>query len=62
MYSTEFTEQGSEKTAPSNEDKQFLNVMKESVTINDGHYELPLPFRNAEINLPNDRIQALKRL
>ena len=44
------------------EDKKFLNLMKRTTRIVSGHYELPLPFKNDDATLPNNRYQALQRL
>ena len=44
------------------EDQQFLNKANEGVKFVNGHYELPLPFRKADVSLPNNRGQAVKRL
>ncbi|XP_050413224.1 uncharacterized protein LOC126827753 [Patella vulgata] len=47
----------------SREDKQFLNKMSESIHLtSDNHYEMPLPFRDREPTLPNNRAHALQRL
>ena len=43
------------------EDKRFLKLMDEEVKFFDGHYELPLPLKNPDVNVPNNRIQAVKR-
>lgn len=45
----------------SHEDQLFLDMMEEKVQFVDGHYQLPLPFRNANVALPNNRGQALQR-
>ena len=44
------------------EDKKFLNLMKRTTRIVSGHYELPLPFKDDDATLPNNRYQALQRL
>ena len=60
MYAADFMEN---QTIPSNgineklnvasvEDIKFLQLMDEGCTRSDGHYQLPLPFRNSEFNLP----------
>ena len=46
----------------SNEDKQALKVFEESVTKNNGHYVIGLPWRDANIDLPDNRRMAEKRL
>ena len=44
------------------EDKRFLNLMNRATRMVFGHYELPLPFKNDDTTLPNNRYQALQRL
>ena len=59
-WSKDTTDKNSEMTAFSNEDRQFLQTMKNNIQFIDGHYQLPLPFRgNPE--LPCNREYALKR-
>ena len=62
MYSREFNEYRSEAKAPSREDEYFLQVMENGLSRNGPHYVLPLPFRNLEVNLPNNREAAAHRL
>lgn len=45
MWRTDFIERQSEKTAMSKEDRKFLEIMKNNVHFNDGHYVLPLPLK-----------------
>ena len=49
------------ENANSKEDEKFLKIMENNVKLVGGHYELPLPFRNKEISMPNNREQAVKR-
>ena len=44
------------------EEINFLKIMDEEYTRFDGHYQLPLPFRNSEVDLPNGRWSAKRRL
>ena len=37
------------------EDIKFLKLIYEGYTRSDGHYLLPLPFRNSEVDLPSNR-------
>ena len=48
-------------TAYSIEDKKFINIMKEKGKFKNGHHELPLPFRDSNSILPNNKRQAFKR-
>ncbi|XP_030844157.1 uncharacterized protein LOC100890944 [Strongylocentrotus purpuratus] len=47
----------------SHNDVRFMNIMKNNVRLTeDGHYETPLPFKEKEPDLPNNRYMADKRL
>ena len=43
------------------EDAIFLEKAASSIKLVHGHYQLPLPFRNPDIVLPNNKGQAIKR-
>ena len=45
----------------SQEDKKFISKVEKNIQRRDGHYVIPLPFRSFDINMPNNRNQALKR-
>ncbi len=62
MYSNEFNEIAGEKRALSVEDERFLSIMNANACMVDGHHQLPLPFRDSQLHLPNNRSQALTRL
>ena len=62
QYNQDFNEVASEeKTEISIEDKGFLKMANEAV-LNDGHYNLKLPFRKADVCMPNNRQIAEQRL
>ena len=44
------------------EDKRFLSVVETCTELVDGHYQVPLPFRNPDIRFPNNPAQAVKCL
>ena len=46
----------------SREDRQFLDILETGTRKDGAHYEVPLPFRNIGIQLPNNRNQAAKRM
>ena len=46
----------------SQEDQAVLRRWEENVTVVDGHYQLPIPFRSEQPNLPEARTMAEKRL
>ena len=50
-----------EERGMSYEDKKFLKMAQQGIQFNDGHFTLPLPFRD-DIYMPNNRPYAIKRL
>ena len=40
------------------EDQKFLRLMEKEVTMEDGHYQPPLPFRKRHQHWSNSRVQA----
>ena len=63
MFELDCTERKAEERSFSYEDRRFLS--KVNVAIHqrcDGHYEMPLPFKQESIMLPNKKEVALKRL
>ena len=63
MFQLDFNDHkvGPDKRNFSQEDKKFLAKMDNGICLTKGHYETPLPFRNPEMILPNNRNQVLKR-
>jgi transposase InsO family protein len=45
----------------SQEDRQFLKTVEEGIVLEDGHYTVPLPLRDAVPKLPDNRNYVLKR-
>ena len=46
----------------SQEDKRFLEILEKGIhKDNEGHYEMPLPLKNPDVSLPDNKIQALSR-
>ncbi|XP_068204556.1 uncharacterized protein [Palaemon carinicauda] len=43
------------------EDTTFLKKAESNVVFKDGHFEIPLPFRNQNLMVPNNKILAIKR-
>ncbi|XP_061159982.1 uncharacterized protein LOC133170834 [Syngnathus typhle] len=56
----DFPESTYEKEEMSQEDLRFLNIMNTSVKVQDGHYQLPLPFKGHP-RMPNNRMMAAQR-
>lgn len=48
--------------AMSLEDKRALNVMESTAVLNEGHYEIAMPWRYSPLCLPNNRILAVHHL
>ena len=46
----------------SRNDRRFLNLMDQKAVKVDGHHDLPLPLKDKDIRLPNNRAAAMKRL
>ena len=46
----------------SRNDGRFLDLMDQKAVKVDGHYKLPLPLKDEDIQLPNNRAAAMKRL
>ena len=65
MYNHEFSESqhlvNDDVANMSQEDLKFIEILKDGTELVGGHYQVPLPFRKDEINLPNNRSQAEKR-
>ena len=59
-FTREFLVDSTEK-APSQEDKKWLNIMENDMEKINQHYEVKLPLKNDELNLPDNYSQAYKR-
>ena len=44
------------------EDKTFMEIVEKGTSKKDDHYVVPLPFRNPNLMLPNNKKQAIQRL
>ena len=63
MFELDFTETKEEERSLSYEDRRLLSKVNEGIHRRcDGHYEMPLPFNQESIMLPNKKEVALKRL
>ncbi|KAK7945396.1 hypothetical protein WMY93_001124 [Mugilogobius chulae] len=59
----DFVERTNEEEAMSQEDLMFLSKIKEGIRQRpDGHFEMPLPFKQERPNLPNNKVCAEHRL
>ncbi|KAL7827071.1 hypothetical protein SRHO_G00327890 [Serrasalmus rhombeus] len=62
QYNQEFSETHyTEKREMSLDDKKFMKILTEQVTYENSHYYLPLPFRNDNVMMPNNREVAIRR-
>ena len=46
----------------SREDKKFLNILVTGTKKNGSHYQVPLPFKDTDAKLPNNRNQDVRRI
>ena len=63
MMELDFNEGNTGKDDYSQHDLKFLSTMKEGIHLHDdGHYQMPLPFKLKDPNLSNNRVMAMHRL
>ena len=63
QYNQDFMEQHyGEKNELLQEDQHFLKIVSNSAQLKDGHYNLKLPFRNASVDMPNNKQIAHQRV
>ncbi|XP_029688293.1 uncharacterized protein isoform X2 [Takifugu rubripes] len=63
VLESDFSERVGEEAVFSQEDLQFLNKLKDGIKHKpDGHYEMPLPFKQDKPDLPNNMPCAVHRL
>lgn len=43
-------------------DRTFLHLTESEATMVDAHYKLPLPFKDRDVTLPNNRVSTVKRI
>lgn len=46
----------------SREDQKFMSLLQDGIHMTDGHYEIPLPFKDSVPILPDNRSLTLHRL
>ena len=62
MFELDFAERKN-GVALSREDRQFLKIVDEGIRHRDDmHYEIPLQFKEGDVQLPNNRSQVVQRL
>ena len=63
MFERDFSEESTSGSGLSKEDRRFLAIASEGITpLENGHYELPLPLKNPNVVLPNNRESTFRRL
>ena len=63
MFPLDFNEQQADEKPLSVEDRSFIKIAREGGhQLADGHYEMPLPLRNENLELPNNKELVLSRL
>lgn len=62
-FNWDFSERTIDDVAcPSKEDKRFMDIVSNSINIQEGHYVVNLPFKSKDNVMPNNRKQADQRL
>ena len=63
MFNLDFSEENSKEHPLSQEERRSMENAKQGIRLcPNGHNEMPLPLKNAEVVLPNNRELALRRL
>ena len=61
-HNSDFPESsGYDKPEMSQEELRFLQVLNSLAVLKEGHYEMALPFRDREVAVPNNWVQAEQR-
>ena len=58
----EFCDPVTDSASYSQEDRRFLTLLDQGISFQNGHYEMPLPFKNENPILPNNKPLAIRRL
>ena len=62
FYNLDFNESVADnRTELSQDERRFMASVEGSTLLKDGHYEIPLPFKDRQYSVPNNRIQAEQR-
>lgn len=63
QYNHDFNEKSLEDDfKPSREDQRFMEIMDQSITTENGHYCIDMPFRKHDVIMPNNRCLVEQRL
>ena len=58
----EFCDPVTDSASYSQEDRRFLTLLDQGISFQNGHYEMPLPFKNENPILRNNKALAIRRL
>ena len=62
FYNGDFSESiADNQTELSQEERLFIESVKKSVELKNGHYKIALPFKDVQRPVPNNRVQAEQR-
>ena len=62
LFNADFPEKTiNDRREYSTKDKKFLATTENSLRLTEGHYEMRLPFRNPDVQFPDNRFQVLAR-
>ena len=62
MYNKEVSFTRSKKKEMPQQDMRFMEILDEGTKLKDGHYQIPLPFKQEDVRLPCNKYQAAQRL
>ena len=63
IFELDFNDRKSDDSPFSHDDSKLMSKMKQGVhQLKDGHYELPLPLKNDNVKLPNNKALVEKRI
>ncbi|XP_014672734.1 PREDICTED: uncharacterized protein LOC106813180 [Priapulus caudatus] len=63
LMEVDFSDVRCERAPFSQNDTKFMDIMREKIhTTDDGHYEMPLPFKKEKPDLPNNKLVAKTRM
>jgi hypothetical protein len=62
MWNHDYQDNAANEKGRSLEDRQWEKKVSSATVLQNGHYEVPLPFKDDDVIFPNNRDQALQRL
>ena len=62
MFELDFSENCRKSESLSRDDMKFIHIMEKGIRLENGHYEMPLPFRDDMPSLPKNKEVALRHL